>query len=135
MGIQEIAELCVTLHQQTTMPMTILAIQKVTREQGFPLEDPEEVVDLKAGAAGQDRLDGAEEEAQDQRAAAVMDLQGLMEVTEVLIQVDPEAGEELDPVPQVDRETGEELGRATQVDPEGTYHHRRQLPQHQSLLA
>jgi hypothetical protein len=90
-------------------------------------------VDLEAGAAGQDRLDG-EEEAQD-LAAAVMDLQGLMEVTEVLIQVDREAGEELDPVTQVDPETGEELDPVTREDPEGTNHHRHQLPQHQSLLA
>jgi hypothetical protein len=32
MSILEIAELCETLHQETTIPMTILDIQKVTQD-------------------------------------------------------------------------------------------------------
>jgi hypothetical protein len=134
MSIQEIAELCETLHLETTIPMTILDIQKVTQDYGFPLEGPGEGVDLETGAVGQDRLD-REQKAQDQVAAPVVDLQGLMEVTEVLSRMGREVGQELGPVTQVGREVGEELDPVTQVDLEGTNHHRRQLPRHLNLLA
>ena len=73
MSIQETTQLCETLHLETTIPMTILDIQKVTRDSGFPPEDLGEAVDLEAGAAGQDRLD-PEQKAQDQVAAPVVDL-------------------------------------------------------------
>ena len=132
MSIQETAQLCETLHLETTIPMTILDIQKVTRDYGFPLEELGE--DLEAGAAEQDRLD-REQKAQDQVAAPVVDLRGLMEVTEVLIRVGREAGVESAPVTQVNLEAGVELAPVTQVGLEGTTHHRRQLPRHQNLLA
>ena len=119
MSIQETAQLCETLHLETTIPMTILDIQKVTRDSGFPREEPGEAVDLEAGAAEQDRLD-REQKAQDQVAAPVVDLRGLMEVTEVLIRVGREAAVESAPVTQVNLEAGVELAPVTQVGLEGT---------------
>ena len=113
--------LCGTLHLEPTITKTILDIQKVIQDCGFPLEGPEEISDLETGAAGQDILD-RETEVREQAAAAVMDLQGLMEGTEVLIRVGRQ-------------EAGAELAPVTQVDLEGTNHHRRRLLRHQSLLA